>query len=110
MTSGEALLADLNKIISDIEKIPPAPKFYSSIHAVQRDGDRPLTVKRLWRDRLFTLPWTPWKPTRTIMVPNYKPVMYKIGNDIVYHPSLEPTVKRMGDYANSIQEPFPTNF
>jgi len=41
-------------------------------------------IKRSWRERLWSWPWRPWVVTKVF----HKPVMYRIGNKIVAHPSL----------------------
>lgn len=66
-----------------------ALKLQESVFAVEQDGTRPEIVRRSWKERLFERPWQPWVATKTIQVPNYKPAIYRIGNTIVYHPSLK---------------------
>lgn len=44
-------------------------------------------VERSWKERLFSWPWKPWKSTKTEHYPEAVPVMYRIGNRIVGHPS-----------------------
>ena len=37
------------------------------------------TVKRTWRERLFTLPWRPFKSTKSV----YKPIAYIFNNVVL---------------------------
>ena len=60
-----------------------------STNAVVQDGTRPIEVRRSFKERFFSWPWKPWILTRTIQVPNYKPSMYRIGHQFIYHPSLK---------------------
>lgn len=68
---------------------------YTSTLAVKREGERPMKVKRRWKERLFSRPWTPFEAYKIVMVPNYKPAIMKIGNKIIYHPALEEAIRRM---------------
>ena len=65
-----------------------------SVHAVEEDGTRPLTVKRSFKERFLSLPWRPWVSTKVIQVPNYKPAIYVTGNKIVYHPALKARIEQ----------------
>jgi hypothetical protein len=64
-------------------------KLLVSTSAVTLDGTNIVTVNRSFRERFLTLPWKPWVINKEIEVPNYVPAMYKIGNTLVCHPSLE---------------------
>lgn len=83
----------MEEMIKALAPVPPPLEFYSSIYATERDGDRPEKFKRSWKERLFSRPWTPWVAEKTIMVPNYKPAIYRVGDKIVYHPALEDRVR-----------------
>ena len=66
---------------------PYGMKIIESLNCVEFTG-KTLTreEKRTWKERLFTSPWQPWKTTKLIAYPESKPVMYRIGNQIVGHP------------------------
>ncbi len=70
-------------------------KMISSLACVEQDGTRPEQRKRTWKERLFSIPWRPWITHKTIQVPNYKPIMFRIGNVFYYHPSFESQIKEM---------------
>jgi len=67
-------------------------QLFSSSAAVVEDGTKEIEVRRSIKERLFS--WKPWITTKTITVPNYKPAMFRVGNRIVYHPSLEQAILR----------------
>lgn len=54
----------------------------------------PRTVRRSWRERLFSRPWHPWTPTKTIvpMVPD--PSAYALGGCYVMHPATARALMR----------------
>lgn len=83
----------MEEMIKALTPVPPPLEFYSSIYATERDGDRPEKRRRSWKERLFSRPWTPWVAEKTIMVPNYKPAIYRVGDRIIYHPALEDRVR-----------------
>lgn len=76
-------------------------KMIESLQAVELDGIRPEKVKRTWKERLFTLPWKPWITHKTIQVPNYKPAMYRLGNQIIYHPALKEQIRKSIEVYNN---------
>jgi hypothetical protein len=49
------------------------------------------TVKRTWRERMFTWPWKPWEDTKTIQVQEPDPKFYVMtqhgSRTIVCHPA-----------------------
>lgn len=89
----ELSIKSFEDMLKALTPIPPPLEFFSSTFAVERDGDRPEKFKRSWKERLFSRPWTPWVTEKTIMVPNYKPAIYRVGDKIVYHPALEDRVR-----------------
>ena len=42
------------------------------------------SIKRTWRERLWSWPWRPWVTFKTF----HKPVAYRMGNQIVCHPAM----------------------
>ena len=49
-------------------------------------------AQRTWRERLFTLPWKPWKSTKPVRY--FEPISYITGKGtdkevLVIHPSLK---------------------
>jgi len=64
-------------------------KLIVSGSAVTLDGTKMITVNRSFQERFFTLPWKPWVINKEIEVPNYKPAMYKLGDTLICHPTLE---------------------
>lgn len=53
------------------------------------------TVRRTWRERLFTRPWRPWVATKTItvQVPSTK-VLILPGPKVLMHPAQVETLRR----------------
>lgn len=72
-----------------MKHLPMTLKLVESVFAIEQDGTRPETVRRSWKERLFTRPWRPWVSTKTIQVPNYKPAIFRAGNVVYYHPSMK---------------------
>lgn len=62
----------------------------------------PVTAQRTWKERLFTLPWTPWKSTKTEH--EQRPAMYEYDGVIYTHPSLAAEVNAI----LSLQDDAPT--
>ena len=54
--------------------------------------------KRTWKERLFTLPWHPWKSIKTVYYPEAIPAIYRIGNQIVGHPAIIAELKAEIDH------------
>lgn len=54
----------------------------------------PYSTPRTWKQRLFTLPWTPWKAECVVtpMVPSTD--IYKVGTQLIMHPDLFDEMKR----------------
>ena len=84
-------------------------KIMSSEHATEEDGyeEREVMVKRggFWERVFDTDPtlhiWDDYKPVK-ISVPKRKPVMYKIGDILVSHPSLiQELIKSMDGLTNT---------
>lgn len=61
-------------------------------------------VKRTWKERLFTRPWTPWKVmrTETHQVPDRDVLVDKINRVIYAHPVV---VKEMNEALNKVVSP-----
>lgn len=77
--------------------VQPVIKFIPSKYAVRDTGKKTgRYIKRRWKTRLFSWPWQPWRTHRLILVPIYEPVIYRIGDTVVYHPSYEPALRRAG--------------
>lgn len=68
---------------------------------LEQDGV-PYTVRRTWRQRLFSWPWRPWKPTYTITprVP-YQGVLRIDDTTLVMHPQ---TLQQMRQIIKDDQE------
>ena len=49
----------------------------------------PIEVPRTWRERLFTLPWRPFKKTKTVipMVPQKRAIKLP-GGELIMHPTM----------------------
>jgi hypothetical protein len=61
---------------------------FESLNCVELTGKQlSREEKRTWKERMFTLPWHPWKATKTVYYPEAIPAMYRIGNKIVGHPA-----------------------
>ena len=71
---------DYLKTINLLSNIPSLPHVYYSPNCVIHK-----TVKRTWKERLFTFPWNPWLATKIC----FEPTIYKIGNDFVAHTSYK---------------------
>lgn len=70
-----------------------------SVYAVEQDGteDQEIQVPRTLWERFFdpdpTRPlWQKTKP-KIIQVPHYKPVMYRLMDKLIVHPSLMPSLR-----------------
>ena len=74
--------------------LPTTLKLMESVFAVEQIGTRLEVVRRSWRERLLSRPWNPWIATKTIEVPNYAPAIFRVGNTILYHPSLREQLLR----------------
>jgi hypothetical protein len=68
--------------------------------AVEQDGteEKEIQVTRSWWERFFdpdpTRPlWQKTKP-KIIHVPHYKPVMYRMMDKLIVHPSLMPAIRK----------------
>jgi len=70
-------------------------KLIVSGSAVTLDGTKMITVNRSFQERFFTLPWKPWVINKEIEVPNYKPAMYKLGDTLICHPTLEQELRNI---------------
>ncbi len=56
-------------------------KIIYSTNAVEK-----IVIERSWKERLFTLPWTPWKKTQI----HLKPCIYMLyDSQLIIHPSLK---------------------
>ncbi len=64
-------------------------RIFESVNCVELTGKMLSREEiRSWKERLFSLPWKPWKATKTIYYPEAIPTMYRIGYDtIVGHPA-----------------------
>lgn len=51
------------------------------------------TFNRLWRERLFSWPWKPWKTTKTIQVTRPSEKIMWIGDKMICHPSIARRLK-----------------
>lgn len=60
-----------------------------SHHALEEDGKRGAYVKRSLKERLFSRPWKPFRKDKLILIRNYKPIMFVMGNRFIFHPSLK---------------------
>jgi hypothetical protein len=77
---------DCLKAIKLIESLPPVPQiYYSNICGNIK------TIKRNWKDRLFTFPWRPWLKTKIYI----EPTIYKVGNNFVAHTSYKGKIENM---------------
>jgi len=54
----------------------------------------PKIIVRTWKERIFSLPWRPWRASKTIipMVPSKEILQY--GNRWIMHPSMAEQIKR----------------
>jgi hypothetical protein len=62
-------------------------------NALLTESGEPYTVDRTWKERLFSLPWKPWKSTKVIIptVPSTK--VYALSDNIlIMHPDMEHTI------------------
>ena len=51
---------------------------------------------RTWVERFFTLPWSPWKSTKTVIPKIPSPDIYKINTDcLVMHPATAVQLKQL---------------
>jgi hypothetical protein len=79
-------------------------KMVSSMYALQDIGERQTRyIKRTWRERLFGKLYGKWRPLKAhklIVFPVMSPAMYWAGDAFVYHPSLEPEIRRAIARAN----------
>jgi hypothetical protein len=59
------------------------------------EAGEPIQIKRLWRERLFTLPWQPFRATKwvTTQIPMKK--ILKIHNKLYMHPTVFETLKNL---------------
>ena len=62
------------------------------------DGE-PIEVPRTWRERWLTLPWTPWKATKTITLRVPSSSVNIFGNKLIGHPE---TIKALLDRSAKI--------
>jgi hypothetical protein len=53
----------------------------------------PETVKRTWKERLFTRPWRPFRKTKVIQVPN--PDLIKTSVGLIGHPDTVAKLRKM---------------
>lgn len=67
-------------------------KMIESVHAQEQDGKRGTYVKRSMIERLFSLPWRPFRKDKLMIVQNYKPAMYLMHDRLIYHPSLSESI------------------
>ena len=56
-----------------------APVFYVD-SAVKKTS-----VRRTWKERLFSLPWRPFVTMKVV----YEPAIYQAGNSLLVHPALK---------------------
>lgn len=78
-----------------------------TLQAVEIDPTNPTrfeTKKLSWKERLFSRPWRPWISSRTISVPNYRPIIISTPHAIYYHPSLEADIQRLLEYPGKRNE------
>lgn len=83
---------------------PARLEMYESANSIEIDADNPTkpeTIKRSWKERLFSLPWRPWVKTKVIRVPNYKPAIYRVGNRFIYHPALKAEIMKAVEVGKS---------
>lgn len=75
---------------------------------LEQDGD-PYTVRRTWRERLFSRPWTPFVKTR-IVVPRvpYAGAVQLDANTLVMHPATLHRLRESLDLSAS-SAPSPAN-
>lgn len=52
------------------------------------------TVRRSWRERLFSRPWRPFAGTKTIRVPSLNVVL--IGRTMIIHPAVLARLRESG--------------
>ena len=60
-----------------------------SLSMVDVNNPEHVEQKRTWKERLFTLPWRPFKKTKTLTI--FPPLKnyYLIGNTILCHPAMK---------------------
>jgi hypothetical protein len=70
------------KVVTDINLVEPGESY---------------EVPRMWKERLFTLPWRPFKKTRTVipMVPSM--TVYRYGDKLIMHPAMLEEYKRIAN-------------
>lgn len=57
-------------------------------HHLLEDG-QPQTVRRTWRERLFSRPWRPWRATRTFVPRVPYRGAFRVGSDtVLMHPAM----------------------
>lgn len=86
--------SDYERLMALVKNIPPRLEFFSSNYAVTPDGEREHVIRLSFKDRFFSWPWKPWIKTKTVMVPNYKPAIFRFENKIIYHPAFEEQVRK----------------
>ena len=64
-------------------------------YAQVEDGKRGTYVKRSVKERLFSLPWTPLRKNKLVLIQNYKPIMYRMGDAIIFHPSMKSALENL---------------
>ncbi len=73
-----------------------------SVNAVEPTDEYVEVVEtRTWRERLLTFwPWRPWVKYRRYKRQVMKPIIYRLGNKLVCHPSLWDNLQRQLEGAN----------
>jgi len=64
------------------------PGSYAIIESDQLYETKTRSVRRSWRERLFTRPWRPWIATKTISYRVPSECIYVMDDKIVCHPSV----------------------
>jgi len=75
----------LDKLLDAINSVPKTPhlELFESVHAAEYYVE---WVDRTWKERLFSFPWKPFKKTKPVT--KAKPLMFRAGDKLIYHPSL----------------------
>lgn len=69
-------------------------------------GD-PIEVERSWKERLFSLPWRPWKKVKIIIPQVPDPHIYQFEGTMVMHPTIVKQIKEncKDRYSSSLMLP-----
>lgn len=85
-SGGETLTID--SMYNQLRSLRAHPGSYAIIESDQLYETKTRSVRRSWRERLFTRPWRPWIATKTISYRVPSECIYVMDDKIVCHPSV----------------------